>query len=207
LAEVTKAKTLTDDRSAANLLREMRERAEAEREAILEAARRRAVEIEEQNRRECERVEREGVAHAERELAAERDRLLGTAREETRAARVALKRAEIDHVFEAAAEVIEKRAGGPEWEEALSALLDEAVRFVGPGAAIGVAKEDLALARKWLESSSPESTATVEPGPRGKVAATSADGRRRAENGLASRLRRVKESGSAGIAGVLFAAR
>ena len=89
----------------------------------------------------------------------------------------------------------------------LAALLDEAVRFVGSGATISVADGDLPSARKWVESTSLECTATGEAASRGSVTATSSDGKRRADNGLDSRLRRVKETGSAAISRVLFAAR
>lgn len=185
----------------------MREKAEQEREEILDAAHRRAAEIEEQSRRECDRLERQGLADAERESAAERDRLLGEVREGARVQRVAYKRAAIDGVFEEAARDIEKRIGGPGWAASLAALLDEAVRFVGSGATISVADGDLPSARKWVESTSLECTATGEAASRGSVTATSSDGKRRADNGLDSRLRRVKETGSAAISRVLFAAR
>lgn len=207
MAEVRPAQTRVDDRSTTDLLREIREKAETERGAIMESARRQAEEIEARSQRECNALERQGLADADHEVAAERDRVLGRVREEARKARVELKREAMDGVFSAAEVAIQDRIGGPGWPPALDVLLDEAARFTGPGASVVVAELDLPIARKWAESSSTGCRVSGEPGSRGSVSATSADSRRRAENGLAARIRRVKESGAADIARVLFAAR
>lgn len=207
MATSTNPDILATDRSAPDLLREMRAKAETEQQEVLETARRRAAEIEEQTRLECERLEHESIAQVDRELSAQRDRILGTAREEARADRVALKCAEIDRVFESAQRAIGKRIGDSEWGAVLAALLDEALQFVGPGAAIVVANEDLSDCRKWIDANAPTVTASADSRPRGGVVATSADGRRRATNDLLSRLGRAKLSGAAEIARVLFSER
>lgn len=191
------------DHTAEKLLREMHERADAEKAELLTRAESKVSEIEEQADRECRRIEEQAVAELESELKSERDRVLGEARREMREVRLQIKHSASEAVFADARAELEARIGGDGYRKVLAVLIREALAFVGEGAIAKVADDELALCREVVADASLACTVRGGGG-RGRLTLTSPDGRRRVENGIAGRLQRAEEKLSAEVARVLF---
>lgn len=157
-------------------------RAAEERARLLAAARARVGEILAAADAECARMRAAALAVLERELAVDQVRLMGEARMRARTDGLARRRALLDEAFRLAEERIRALKNGPGAEEALAALAREA------RAAVGEPCEVHASAADWA------------------VTATSADGRRRAENGPDGRLARARVAAEHRVARLLFGA-
>lgn len=190
--------------SSRDLLKEMREKAEAEKREILKAADARIREIDERAGREVDRIKREAVAKAEAELVSARDRVTGEARSDLRANRLELKRAQMESVLAAARSELEGRVGGPTYETALESLIREGVEFVGPGCRLIVSDADVQMCKKLIASLKLDCIAEGGGAARGDLLAISKDGKRSARNGLATRLERVESTIAAEVAHILF---
>lgn len=192
------------DPSADELVREMRERAESERSVVREEADERVREITARSTKECQRFERETLAEVDVELKAERDRLLGEVRSARRVERLELKRAAIRAVFDEAEKTLIARIGGEGYPALLEALLKEGIAFVGDGAVVQVADDDVEDCKAIAGARDLHCSVSGGAARRGDLALTSADGTRKVENGLWTRLGRVAENGIAEIAKALF---
>jgi len=155
-------------------------RAAEERARLLAEAETRVGEILAAADAECERLKAAALAGLERELAVEQLRLLGEARMHARTEGLARRRAVLEEAFWRAEERIKRLKAGPGARAALDALAEEARAAVGEPCDVQVSAAD------W------------------KVAATSADGRRRVENGLDGRLLRARTAAEHGVARRLF---
>lgn len=191
------------DRSADDLVREMREKAAAERREILKAAGVSTRQIEERSGRECERIEQEALAEMEAEFKSERDRILGEVSGAKRRELLELKREAMKEVLDEAAKEITARIGGAGYAKALESLIREGLEFVGPGAVVQVANEDVEVCRKIVVAQKLD--CSVRGGEaRGDLKVISLDGKRNAENGFRTRLARAAETRTADVAKALF---
>jgi vacuolar-type H+-ATPase subunit E/Vma4 len=162
------------------LLGAIDKRAEQERARLI-------AEAEEEARRTLARAEAEADAvraaaraGLERELEAEQRRLVGEARLGARLRALTARRAVLSEAFRLARERLDQMKRGPDWKRARSAMSEEARAAVGEPCT--------------LECSDAE----------GRVIASSADGRRRVENSLDGRLRRVQSAAEHEVARRLF---
>ncbi len=156
------------------------EKAAGERERILADAAARVGDILAAADAECARLRAEAEAGLEKELATEGQRLLGEARMHARMARLRSRRSMLSDVFRMAGEEIERLREGPGAARAFVLLAAEAKAAVGEPC-----------------------TAEVQEAE-GRVQASSADGRRQADNGLKSRLRRAETAAEPEVARLLF---
>jgi vacuolar-type H+-ATPase subunit E/Vma4 len=155
-------------------------RAEEERARLLAEAEARARGILAAADAECARVKAAALAGLERELAVDQVRLIGEARMRARTEGLARRRALLDEAFRLAGERIQRLKAGPGAAAALAALAEEARQAVGEPCDVQASAAD------WT------------------VTATSADGRRRAENGPDGRLARARAAAEHGVARRLF---
>jgi vacuolar-type H+-ATPase subunit E/Vma4 len=155
-------------------------RGEEERRAIRGDAETRCRQILAEADSRIEALKAEAMRALERELAGDRQRLLGEARMKARAEGLRVKRRLIAEAFARAGKEIERRRASPEAEEALKSLAAEAAAAVGQ-------------------------PCTVETSPEeGTAVAFSPDGSRRADNSLASRLKRALIVDESDVAHRLF---
>lgn len=194
-------------RSVDDLIREMREKAAAEKREILDAAGASVRQIEERSSRECERIEQEALAEIEAESKSERDRILGEVFGARRREWLVLKREAMKEVLDEAAKVITARIGGAGYAEALESLIREGLEFVGPGAAVQVSNEDVEVCRKIVAARKLDCGVGGGGETRGDLTVTSRDGKRSVENGFRTRLARAAETGTADVAKALFGQR
>ncbi len=129
---------------------------------------------------ECGRLKADALAGLEKELAVEQVRLLGEARMRARTEGLARRRALLEEAFRLAEERIQRLKARPGAAAALAALAEEARQAVGEPCEVQASAAD------W------------------SVSATSADGRRRVENGPAGRLARARAAAEHGAARRLF---
>jgi vacuolar-type H+-ATPase subunit E/Vma4 len=162
------------------LIGAIEERASEERARIIAEAETRAREIRAAAEAECARMTREAMAGLERELAAEQQRLLGEARMKARMEGLAVRRQLLAEAFTRAEEKIARLREGAGATAVKSALAEEARAAVGEPCTLEASPED------------------------DRITATSADGRRSAENGLAARLGRARASMEHLVAARLF---
>jgi vacuolar-type H+-ATPase subunit E/Vma4 len=132
---------------------------------------------------ECARITAEALARLDRELAVERQRLVGEAVMAARAERLRMKRRLLAEVWSRAEAEIGRRAAGPGARAALDRLAAEAKAAVGEPCLLTVRTEDAS------------------------VLASSPDGRRSVDNGLAARLRRARAMAEHEVARLLFGGR
>jgi len=156
------------------------ERAAEERMRLIAEAESRARALSAAAETECARLKAEAMAALEHELAAEQQRLHGEARMRARAEGLAARRKLLAEAFQEAEKEIEARKAGPGYSPALKSLAEEARAAVGEPCTVDVSADDA------------------------RVIATSADGRRRAENSLAGRLRRAQSAAEHLVAERLF---
>jgi vacuolar-type H+-ATPase subunit E/Vma4 len=155
-------------------------RAREERDRIEAEAAERASGIIAHASQEVERIRAQARLTLRRELVVEGKRLEGEARLRARIERLQAKRALLDEVMNRAGAEIEKLKTGPGYREALAALAAEARAAIGEPCSVEVNAESAS------------------------VVATSADGRRRAHNGLAARIRAAKIVAEPELAKILY---
>jgi vacuolar-type H+-ATPase subunit E/Vma4 len=156
------------------------ERAGEERARLIAEAEARAQEIGAAAHAECARMKADAMAGLEHELAAEQQRLLGEARMKARAEGLAARRQLLVEAFQRAEKEIAARKAGPGLGRAMEALAEEARAAVGEPCTV-----DLSAAE-------------------GRVTASSADGKRSAENSLEGRLKRAQTVAEHLVAARLF---
>jgi vacuolar-type H+-ATPase subunit E/Vma4 len=132
---------------------------------------------------EIERLKAEAFRSLERELASEAQRLVGEARMTARGEGLQVKRRLLEETYQRARVEIERLCSSPDAGAAMDALSAEAAAAVGESSVVDVRRED------------------------GSVVASSADGRRRADNSLHARLDRARTAYEAEVAGLLFGRR
>jgi vacuolar-type H+-ATPase subunit E/Vma4 len=125
----------------------------------------------------------EATRALERELAGDRQRLLGEARMKARAEGLHVKRRLIAEAFERAGKEIERLRASPGAPEMLRSLAAEAATAVGEPCTVQASSAD------------------------GTAVAASPDGSRRADNSLASRLKRAQVVDESEVARKLFGKR
>ena len=162
------------------LIGAIEERAAEERARLIAEAEARAKEIRDAAEAECARMKAEAMAGLERELAGEQQRLLGEARMKTRAAGLGARRRLLADAFQRAEKEIAARKTGPHYAAVIAALAEEARAAVG------------------------EPCTTDASAGTGNVSASSADGKRSAENSLEGRLRRAQTAAEHLVAERLF---
>jgi vacuolar-type H+-ATPase subunit E/Vma4 len=172
-----------DDSDPGRLFAALEEQAREERGRIEAEAAEQASRIIADGDREVERLRAQARQDLRRELVVEGRRLLGEARARARIERLRAKRALLAEVFEGAGEAIERMKAGRGYREALDALAAEARASIGEPCSVEVRAEDAS------------------------VIATSADGRRRADNSLATRIVAARGSAEPEVGRILFGAR
>jgi len=155
-------------------------RGEEERHAIHVDAEKRCGHVLAEADARIEALKAEATRAMERELAGHRQRLLGEAKMQARAEGLRVKRRLIAEAFERAGREIERLRGSPRAGEAMKELAAEAEAAVGQPCTV--------------ETSQTEGTAI----------ASSPDGSRRADNSLASRLKRSRVVDESEVARRLF---
>jgi vacuolar-type H+-ATPase subunit E/Vma4 len=130
-----------------------------------------------------ELLKTEALRALERELAGDRQRLLGEARMKARAEGLQVKRRLIAEAFERAGKEIERLRASPDAAEMLRSLAAEAAAAVGEPCTVEMSPAD------------------------GTAVAASPDGSRRADNGLAARLKRAQVVDESEVARRLFGKR
>jgi vacuolar-type H+-ATPase subunit E/Vma4 len=156
------------------------ERAGEERARIRAEAEARVRVTLEEAEAEIQRLKAEAVRGLERELASEAQRLVGEARMKARGEGLQVRRRLLAEAFARARAEVERLCASPEAAATLEILSVEASAAVGEPCAVDVDVK------------------------KGSVVATSADGRRRADNSLLSRLDRAQAAFEAEVAGFLF---
>jgi vacuolar-type H+-ATPase subunit E/Vma4 len=156
------------------------ERAAEERARIRAEAETRARMTLEEADAEIQRLKAEALRGLERELASEAQRLVGEARMKARGEGLQMKRRLLEDAFARARVQIERLRDSPDVAAAVEILSAEATAAVGEPCTVEV------------------------DGKKGSVVASSSDGRRRADNGLFSRLDRAQAAYEAEVAGLLF---
>jgi vacuolar-type H+-ATPase subunit E/Vma4 len=158
-------------------------RAEEERRIIRADAEARAAQILGQAEERVEALKAEAMRALEKELAAHRQRLHGEARMKARGEALQAKRRLLAEAFERAGTEIARLRGSPEAAEVMRSLSAEAAAAVGEPCKVETSAED------------------------GTVVASSPDGSRAADNGLASRLKRAQMVDEPEVARRLFGKR
>jgi vacuolar-type H+-ATPase subunit E/Vma4 len=164
------------------LIDAMERQAAEERRRIRSEAEAHAAEVIAAADAECARLSAEAMHALDKELAVERQRIVGEAVMAARAERLRMKRRLLDEVFRRAAAVVARRAEREEDRRAaLELLAAEARVVVGEPCSVTVSADG--------------------------VVASSPDGRRRVDNGLAARLRRAESGAEHEVARLLFGGR
>ena len=156
------------------------ERAGEERARIAAAAEARVREIQAGADARIDLLKAEAMRGLEKELLAEAQRLLGEARMQARGEALRVKRRILADAFARARREIERLRATPACPAILKALSAEAAAAVGEPCAVEVDRE------------------------KGNVTAASSDGRRRADNSLLVRLRKVETVHESEVARTLF---
>jgi vacuolar-type H+-ATPase subunit E/Vma4 len=172
---------MTQETEPGALFNAMEQQAGEERARIRTDAEARAGEILAAADAEIARLKTEALRALEKELAVERQRMLGEALMTARIERLRMKRRLLAEAFRRAGEAVERRKTASGYPAALQSLAAEARSIVGDPCRVEMSAED------------------------GAAAAVSPDGRRRADNGLASRLRRAEAGAEPEVARRLFA--
>jgi vacuolar-type H+-ATPase subunit E/Vma4 len=162
------------------LIEAMERQAVEERAKILSEAGERAARTLAAAEAECARITAEALGLLDRELSVERQRLVGEAILAARAERLRLKRRLLADAFARAEADIGRRAAGGEARAAFELLAAEARAAVGEPCRVEARADGSA------------------------VVASSTDGRRSADNGLAARMRRAKAAAEHEVARLLF---
>ena len=192
------------DEDSDALLKAVHRQAEAEKAEILSQGRAEAQEICARAEAEIKKLEAEALRQADRELVAGKDRLLGQARMDKRNSLHCAKGKVLRDVFQQAGRDILTLRDGDGYRGILLALIGEAVGALGPGACVVVAKSDKGFCEGIAEELGGDCTIKASADDPGTVIATSADGRRRTDNSLYSRLARVEALSKHDVAAVLF---
>ncbi len=172
-----------DESDPARLIAALEQQAREERARVEAEASAAASRIAAEAGREIERFRAEARQELRREIVVEGRRLLGEARLQARIERLRMKRALLADVFERAGKAIEELKAGAGYRGALETLAAEAQAVIGAGCRVEVRAEDAT------------------------VIATSADGRRRADNSLAARIAAARDRAEPEVAKVLFGER
>jgi len=171
---------MDQEQEPGQLFSAIEERAGEERARIRAEAETRARLTLEEAEAEIQRLKAEALRGLERELASEAQRLVGEARMKARGEGLQLKRRLLEEAFARARAELQRLCASPEAAGALEMLSAEASAAVGEPCSVDVDVE------------------------KGSVLAASSDGRRRADNGLFSRLERAQAAFEAEVAGLLF---
>jgi vacuolar-type H+-ATPase subunit E/Vma4 len=158
-------------------------RGEEERRAIHVDAEARCRQVRADAQSRIEALKAEAMRALERELAGDRQRLLGEARMKARSEALQVKRRLIAEAFERAEKEIERLRATPRASDALRFLAAEAEAAVGQPCTVETSAKD------------------------GTTIAVSPDGSRRADNSLASRLKRARVVDESEVARRLFGKR
>jgi vacuolar-type H+-ATPase subunit E/Vma4 len=158
-------------------------RAREERDRIEAEAAERASGILADAARDVERIRTQARLDLRRQLVIEGKRLAGEARLRVRMERLHAKRALLAEVFAGASAEIERLRAGRGYRAALDALAAQARASIGEPCSVEVSEEN------------------------GSVVATSTDGKRRADNGIAARIRAAGIVAEPEVAKLLFGAR
>jgi vacuolar-type H+-ATPase subunit E/Vma4 len=172
-----------DSSDPGRLFAALEERAREERDRIEAEAAQRASGILAEAAREVQRILTQARLELRRQLVIEGKRLAGEARLRARMERLHAKRALLAEVFASATAEIEHLKAGRGYRAALDALAAEARACIGEPCSVEVGAENAS------------------------VIATSADGRRRADNSLAARIRAAGIVAEPEVAKILFGAR
>ena len=171
---------MDQEQEPGQLFSAIEERAGEERARIREEAETRARVTLEDAEAEIRRIKAEAVRGLERELASEAQRLVGEARMKARGEGLQVKRRLLDEAFARARAEVQRLCASAGAAAVLEVLSAEATAAVGEPCTVDV---DL---------------------KKGSVVAASADGKRRADNSLHSRLDRAQTAFEAEVADLLF---
>ena len=191
-------------RNEDKLLLAMDQQAARDREAILRDAQTLVREIEAQNQAAIERVQARIRIEADRTLRLERERLEGQSLVEFRRARQDIQTRLLQQVFRQARRELTALSKSPQYRDILAGLIAEALALTGPDAHVEVAAAEEKLCRDVIKQQALACSlqaAQVEPGT---VRVVAADGARRVDNSLQTRLDRVESLCRHEVAALLF---
>jgi len=186
------------------LLSAMRAQAQEEKDAILAEAETKVREIQKRADAQIEKLKADAMREVDAQVCVESDRILGQARMYKRAKLLSAKRRLIKAAFDRAREELTTFCGTSEYGDALEALIREAVEAAAGDASIEVAAQDVDRCNAALAKLGIEHHAQASGQPPGTVVATSADGRRKIDNSLATRLARAEAIMEQEVAARLF---
>jgi vacuolar-type H+-ATPase subunit E/Vma4 len=198
--------TMAPDPTTEDLFQVIYRQVENERTALLAEAEALARGLREKAAAEAEHLRSEAFARLEQELRAEELRLMGEARMEARNERLKVKRRYIKEAFRLAGEELLRLSGTDGYSAALRALLSEALEAAGNAneAVVAVREGEEDACRAALKALGFTSLIRGSGNRAATLTVTSADGRRRMDNGLLSRLVKAESIEESEVAKILF---
>ncbi len=186
------------------LLKAIQDRAEQDRQEILTQGRDQVAEINARTDKAIEKINAEARRQAEQAIARERDRLLGKAQSERRLALLATQRRLLHDAFAQAEKEIPAILRANSYQEVLCALISEALAVAGPDSRLLVAESDVSLCRAVVQEKGLACTVESTPERAGTLCVCAADGQRRVDNSLYTRLARAQVHHQPELARILF---
>lgn len=186
------------------LLQAVSQQAALDREKVLAEAKESVRQIEAQTRVEIEQIQSNIQAEAQREIRLEKDRLLGRSQMAFRLTRQSARVRLLKQAFAQAKKAVAALPKSPQYRDILGALMTEALAITGPDSRITVSVSEEKLCRAWLGQQKLSCQIQAIDAEPGTVLAVSAQGDRRVDNSLVTRLARVESLCQQDIAVVLF---
>lgn len=189
---------------AEGLVAEISREAQAERERIAAGAAERARGIRDRAEAALKRLAEDGERSLAARLAAERERIDGGLRMELGRRKLEAMREALDAAYEEARGELARRSATAAYARVFERLVREALEAAGEPGQIVVAAQDAERCRQLLAALGVDATIRAEAGDPGAVVVTSRDGLRSIDNGIGTRLARLRELGEEEAARVLF---
>ena len=196
-----------DQQDSYKLIEDITERAEADRKQVLSEADDKVSEIEQQAEKQIEQLREEERERLENELQTEQDRIVGLAQSEKRNRLLGVRRRLIRETFERAEAQLRETLQSGDYREGLSALIREAVEELGTERCVlSVASQDREAAERSVERLDADVEVHAVGDQPGTVVVETADGLRRIDNSVGTRLNHARRELPNAIAETLFSA-
>jgi V/A-type H+/Na+-transporting ATPase subunit E len=176
------------EEEVAPLFAEIGVEAEAEEEKILREAQDKVRRILADSEARIQSATEEASRIMEKQARVDEDRLHGETRMQDRAQRISGMRLAYKRVFEIARERIDRLVGSAHYPDALRALICQALERAPRAAVVSVAPEDVETCRGILRELGKSCQVETARSARGTVIVSTADGKVRVDNSLATRL-------------------
>ena len=186
------------------LLKAIQDRAEQDRQEVLAQGRDYVTNIATQTDMAVDKINADGQRQAEQAIGRERDRLLGKAQADRRLALLGAKQRLLHDAFAQAEKEILAVSQSDSYREILGALISEAIDVTGPDSQMAVAGSEVLLCQSLIMEKGIAGTVASTQERAGTIRLTSADGQRRVDNSLHTRLARAQIHHQPEVARILF---